>query len=130
MKLAARRSSKRKAPPEQEAEPHEDDDPVGLQTVKEIYGVGYCRRRDLSPYERRNGRDTNDNEVAFLARGRIGEDGNDDRGSDTRWVWLADLVQVDNIEDSDLDGVLDEFFDALKDDVKVAVERLRKERDA
>ena len=98
-----------------------------IQSVKELYGVGYCRLRDLSPYDRRNGRDTFKEEVAFLVRGRIGEDGDDDRGSDTRWVRLAQLVANDNIEESELDGALDTFFDALKTDIKGMLRDLRNE---
>ena len=106
----------------------EPAEPVRLQTVKELYGIGYCRRRDLAGYERRNGRDTFKEEVALLARGRIGVDCDDERGCDTRWVRLAELVENDNIEDDDLDAALNEFFDALKADIKGMVDDLRAER--
>ena len=65
-----------------------------------MHGVGYCRRRDLGSYARRNGRDTQDEDAAYLVRGKIGQDGDDDCGSDTRWVRLKDLVNNENIEDA------------------------------
>jgi hypothetical protein len=95
--------------------------------VKEIFGMTYCRRRDLSSYDRRNGRVTEWDEVAFLARGKVGETGEDDRGSDTRWMLLGTLV--DNVDDANLDGAIDEFCDQLKKDMRDAAAQLRAARD-
>ena len=102
---------------------------LAIQSVKEIYGMGYCRRRDFTNYELRNGRVTYKHELVYLVRGKVGEDADDDRGSETRWVHLEQLVKNENINDDVLDAALDTFFDEAKRDAKQFLRELREERE-
>ena len=129
LRLQAARNKRKTLPDDDGGAPEKATDRFAMQSVTEVYGVGYCRRRDFSNYELRNGRVTFKHEVAYLVRGKIGEDADDDRGSDTRWVRLEDLVKNENIDDEELDTLLDDFFDELKADAKRFRRELREERD-
>ena len=61
-------------------------------------------------------------------RGKIGEDKNDDHGSDTRWVTLQELVN--HVPDATLDATLEKYLDDLKATLQHSVRELRALRDA
>ena len=95
--------------------------------VAEIYGITYCRRRDLSPAERRNGRDTMAEEMALLARGKVGDFAEDDQGSDTRWMTVGELMKV---PDDELDDAIETYFEQAKEHTLQFVKEMRERRDA
>ena len=98
-----------------------------MWAVHDFYGDAYCALEEFSPYDRRNGRETSAEEWTLLAHGKIGETKEDDRGSDTRWVSLAELVR--NVDDNELDQALADYAEQWLADVQQAVATLREARD-
>ena len=92
--------------------------------VTKVLGQVYCDLSDLTTgKERRAGRETDDDEIMYLVRGRFGTDADDVYFPDTRWVLLSELV--DNLDDDDASwDAIDEYANALRDEMVEARERL------
>lgn len=99
-------------------------DPTMCFKVKEVLGMSMCMQ--LTPEERRCGKEVDDDEICYQVRGKFGKhkrEDIDDMVPDTRWVTLSELV--DNIKEGDLKQ-LDAAVDDLKRVANAARKRLRK----
>ena len=99
--------------------------PHNCYEIHEVMGHAYQDVREMEVYERRNGRDWENEDIIYEVRGRFGEDDDDAGVTDTRWVKLSNLIE--HVTDqTGLDRELDAYAGSLKAKAKRAREALRR----
>ena len=100
-------------------------EPTFCFKVSQVFGHRDCDICNLTACDIRNGRETTDDEMEYLVRGRFAEHGDDSGFLDTRWVQLSELI--DYIDEGDEGGLklLDQYASKLQKRAKESRKRLR-----